>query len=365
MGLGLKIFTTLLEQGQIEVDSTRCLHSRYKNSSCTKCVDVCPEDAISLKKEFAFSISHCQECMNCISVCPTGVFWDRKTVQRYESITKRPTVMFSCNKQGNSREHVLFSCLKHLKPTHLLYGLVHSEEVNILLDEAECRSCSSYQTGVVEYVKELIEEVNRISIIENRDVILQGKENLDRSSGSMEVMTRKQLFEMLKNRTVSSTIEPLIPNVVRKDGKGKLTLHHEERLLNSLLDKYGCADLDISGELFNKAKVKVKDNCDGCGKCSLFCPTGSLSAETKNGIFYLSQKVETCLNCGLCKESCSYKAIELEYRFSLGEIRNKYIRKEIKMTKCSECGKSVPKGGKCAECAKKNRLEKDIVSFFS
>jgi ferredoxin len=368
MGIGLKLLTTLLEQGQIEVDATRCLHAWYKESSCTKCTAVCPEEkAISFGKgELELLSNHCQECMNCVAVCPTGAFWDRKTVERYDSIRKRSRVIFACNRQGNNQQHVLFFCLQQLKPVHLLFSADHSESVNIILNETECRTCPLFHVEVLEYVHSLVNYINKLIQSKHQEVRLIDRESMGLdSSSSMEMLTRKQLFEILRKKTVSSTIESLIPTIVKGIRKGKLSAHLDEQLLVSLLAKYECTNAEITGNLFNKVKVNVNNHCNGCGKCSLFCPTGSLTSDIKGNIFNLSQRIDDCVNCELCREICPKQAICYEYEFFLAELKIKSTRIEIYIDKCPTCGKSVVKGEICPECSKKRRLEVDINEFFS
>jgi ferredoxin len=40
---------------------------------CGGCVSVCPEDAIELRKDYAFVIEErCRNCSICVNVCPVG-----------------------------------------------------------------------------------------------------------------------------------------------------------------------------------------------------------------------------------------------------------------------------------------------------
>lgn len=49
--------------------------------------------------------------------------------------------------------------------------------------------------------------------------------------------------------------------------------------------------------------------CNGCGRCSKVCPTGSARGERKQP-FTIDQ--ETCIKCGACVESCKFGAITIQ-----------------------------------------------------
>lgn len=49
----------------------RCLRTRHISSTCTACVDMCPEEALVVKeRRLLFAASKCTGCGACTSVCP-------------------------------------------------------------------------------------------------------------------------------------------------------------------------------------------------------------------------------------------------------------------------------------------------------
>jgi ferredoxin len=45
----------------------------------------------------------------------------------------------------------------------------------------------------------------------------------------------------------------------------------------------------------------LQDNCDGCGRCVGYCPTGAIAGWEIDK--------ESCIRCGLCKDVCEHNAI--------------------------------------------------------
>ena len=49
-----------------------------------------------------------------------------------------------------------------------------------------------------------------------------------------------------------------------------------------------------------------KKDCNGCGICTLGCPTNAIKmVEDKEGFFYPQIDEEKCIKCNKCKNICS------------------------------------------------------------
>ena len=67
------------------------------------------------------------------------------------------------------------------------------------------------------------------------------------------------------------------------------------------------------------------DRCSGCGLCVLFCPTATLSyAEfdkpEREDRKYLEFSAELCTQCGLCRDVCLRKCLEVSSKVPLASL---------------------------------------------
>ena len=54
------------------MDTSRCLRMRFSESSCRRCIDICPHGAVTLDEGLAIDAVRCQGCLLCTAVCPVG-----------------------------------------------------------------------------------------------------------------------------------------------------------------------------------------------------------------------------------------------------------------------------------------------------
>ncbi|MFB6469689.1 MAG: ferredoxin family protein [Vulcanisaeta sp. AZ3] len=57
-------------------------------------------------------------------------------------------------------------------------------------------------------------------------------------------------------------------------------------------------------------RVKVLDNCIGCGICWTICPKGVLTGRLRDKAYVINETV--CQGCYSCQNNCPYNAIKVE-----------------------------------------------------
>lgn len=69
----------------------------------------------------------------------------------------------------------------------------------------------------------------------------------------------------------------------------------------------------------------VKENCCGCGACSLVCSQKAITMEEdKEGFLYPKIAQEKCIDCGLCQKACGLKTTKMnEYNQKYFEVKAK------------------------------------------
>jgi NAD-dependent dihydropyrimidine dehydrogenase PreA subunit len=52
-------------------------------------------------------------------------------------------------------------------------------------------------------------------------------------------------------------------------------------------------------------RMKINNNCVGCGQCASFCKKGAIEVKGK------ARATDACVDCGVCVLYCPVKAIEV------------------------------------------------------
>ncbi len=63
------------DSANITFEKNRCVKTLFPKSSCTQCVQVCRDQALSIKDQtISIENSECSACGACIRACPTEAF---------------------------------------------------------------------------------------------------------------------------------------------------------------------------------------------------------------------------------------------------------------------------------------------------
>lgn len=84
----------------------------------------------------------------------------------------------------------------------------------------------------------------------------------------------------------------------------------------------GCAAKSGKYFLHNILKPKIKiENCSGCGRCVVYCPSGCLVLKNKK-ITFESNK---CIGCGECIHICRQKVFSIPWDLSYKEVQERTV----------------------------------------
>ncbi len=145
----------------------------------------------------------------------------------------------------------------------------------------------------------------------------------------------------------------------RLPGKRRLLLNHLRHLGPPFTNATSSDDVPF-------AQVAIGDDCDGCGMCVSFCPTGALAWRDEGDRRALTFGTADCLACGLCREICPRDDISLEPSVRPGDIVARTVRtlKEYDAGVCSECRQRyVPASpaNVCPACGKRDGLRRWLI----
>lgn len=357
----------------ISASAARCKRVRFRKSDCRKCLDTCPDDAISLNPGPTLG-SSCSECGLCQTACPTGVFRDELRSERYlldragslldQLRDREARLLVHCHEAETPTDAALsVTCLGSLSESFLV-GAALSGFDEIALMRGDCSGCR-LQAG---------EELLRASMRSSRTLLTGlglGEKTIrlelvekrpDRARG------RKELFSFLARRAgecVASAAyqeretSPGTRLGEPPDGNGVGTPAVRESLRRLVArEGRGGGVLEYSRDSPWGVLRIDEQACTACGVCVDVCPTVAMSQAREGEEHVLSFDSGSCTNCGLCSEACPATAISFEDQVPLAEIfasRSREVAR-IGLTGCVLCGDLIPAqaaGGTCATCAKR------------
>nr|WP_290702307.1 4Fe-4S binding protein [Halomonas sp. UBA3074] len=328
-----------------QVNSDLCAHSTSGNIGCTRCLDVCPADAISSVKgriESRIEIDPylCQGVGSCTSACPTGAIEFRLPETRRQQDTlsawlaayreaggQVPVLRFVTHESQDAERaagvvpagHVIDAPLEELGAaghdqwlTALAAG---AAEVRIQLHPGMPARLSAFLTAQVAQAHALLAALGhdraRVSLIEiadgaARDALPVGTPLTDAPLNLPEPEKRARL-----NRVLARLAELGNPD--------------EQRAAVPTGAAYGAIQVD-------------SDACTLCHACVSNCPTPALKSGGKTPA--LSFLEADCVQCGLCEQACPEDAITLLPGFLASSAREtRHICHEEAAFACINCGK--------------------------
>lgn len=294
----------------LSIDCSRCLRMRFCDSGCRRCLDICPNGAVSLDDGLSIDSRQCRGCLLCTSVCPAGAL---EQVSDFSAclaqLSRVPEPVLGCVRT-NKCSHATVSCLGGLSEEHL-FALCHALPGSLTLNLAQCGDCPN--SAMLTILAQRLDTLSasglskggcRIVIAESTQDIKYRAESVDRRS-----FFRSFGKVLLKNAAVmlSTTTEQ---TERRADYTGK-RLPMRRELLNRTRSRLS-PELELQVGTHFDTCVTFDDSCTGCQGCVAICPTGALltGVMDEQPVFdYL-----LCTGCGLCREFCLDHAVRVSSR---------------------------------------------------
>ncbi len=324
-----------------------CAHSRSRKTGCTRCIDLCPAGAIaSAGDKVAFDPYVCAGCGSCAAVCPTGAAG--YTMPSAADLIHRAAALLEAYADAGGKNAVL---------------LVHDTRHGEPLIEATARFGRGLPAQVIPFA---VNEVTQLGLDFFASCFALGAAAirmlaaakpkhdlaaLAQQMGLSEAILsglgygsgRLGLIETDDPETLAAALYVKWPAAAAA-GQSFAPLGEKRGLMRLALAKLhqaAPAPIDVlplpKGAPFGGLAVNVA-GCTLCLACVSACPTGALADNPERPMLRFTE--DACVQCGLCKNTCPEKVIELVPRIDFrAVVQSPVTVKEEEPFHCVRCGK--------------------------
>lgn len=328
-----------------QVNSDLCAHSSSGNVGCTRCLDVCPADAISSHKgriESRIEIDPflCQGVGSCTSACPTGAIEFRLPETRRQQDTLS-TWLTAYREAGGQVPVLRFITQDSLDAERQAGVVTPGYMLDAPLEELGAAGHDQWLTALANGAAEV-----RIHLHEGMPPRLSAflTDQLAQAHRLLEALghdvARIQLIEP-NDSDARDALPALMPLT-----DAALTLPEPDKRvrLNRVLERLAALGAPSgerhpmpSGAAYGTIEVDSVA-CTLCYACVSNCPTPALKAGGDTPV--LSFLEADCIQCGLCEQACPEDAITLAPGFLAAPTRTeRHICHEESAFECIGCGK--------------------------
>jgi len=352
----------------LTLDPTKCVRALAKFSECTKCVEICPVDIISVDNQLpAFNMSQCVGCGGCVSVCPTEAFAldDFNTTNFFFEFVQDEESLLSCKKN--------VPCIASLSVEHLTSLALLKDE--LVCDTGHCDGCEiagklkPQIDANIEEANYILEAIESQKSVQDRAIAFEPEEiaadddrrGFFRNITIQNAAKAKQDFD----RRVEVESDEELRHEVFTEDIGKLkekSIPDKRKIFFTALKRAPKPSqyhiVDANELSFTSMKKLNEETCTACQMCYRICPTAALSSDMKNSKIDFDPFL--CVKCHLCHDVCEPDSLTLGNTFDLKQFFEPEVKRLATFTirRCHECDSYFTyRGGEvvCHRC----RLEEE------
>lgn len=334
----------------IEVNHSICAHADRGKTGCTRCLDVCPADAIishnqTPTHDYIIQVQDalCHGAGSCTTACPTGAlsFTSPQPVNR---LTQLRQLLQGYQQAGGTQPALLIHGEEAAPAVDELPDFV----LPLALEEAAGVGSEiwfSLLCAGATYVAVQISEATPPSLQQllQKEIKLAGQllTTLGHPASRISLIDANDRNQALLELNQQLTSWQNLPATDPFEWAGKRgTLNAALERLYEQAESQEAPQPLSSGAPFGDVKLNA-DACTLCMSCVALCPTGALRGGNEEAPRLAFLEAD-CVQCGLCEAGCPEKVITLEPRFvaAPGIRMEERTLKEEEPFHCISCGKA-------------------------
>ena len=342
---------------------SNCKRSRFRRSNCKECIEICPENAITMNPLPTIN-SWCSDCGICEGICPTEVFHNELYTDQYildqaksiltigpHSSEKKKLLIHCKQSEMQNKDSVCLTCLGRIN-VNIILGTAILGFDEIVMISGVCSLCrlkdgKKLLTNAITISEILLKSMGLVEFsIDLKEKEIKRKEDLSRreilSKISQKVKSKSSAFIYQGQKVIREKVRSAL-----KDKYNGESFSNRNFLVELLKQKACVNDVIVKYKPeFPWGKIIIDEGkCSACGICISLCPMKAITKETINEDQILYFNSSLCTNCSLCNDACPESAIDFEEDINIADIfRDKYkVVAKIRQTSCIACGELITK----------------------
>jgi len=296
------------------LETSLCAHSRANQPGCTRCLDVCPTEAIfSFGEHVQIDSDICAGCGSCAAVCPTSAVTMNETP--FETLTQAISVMAKVYREhAEESPRLVFHTLGaggEIIANLARYGNGLADDLIPLgLEDVDrighAEIMAAFGAGYAEVLVLLDNETDRQAVTSEVELVKAMLKGTRNAPDRVRLITAEELDAAGEN--AGRVSEP----VLLVGGRRDIT-----RVTAAAMSDTIDAPIQLpAGAPYGAIEIDA-DKCTLCLACVSLCPTGALGDHPDRPEVQFTENA--CVQCGVCESTCPETAITLKPQLDLSK----------------------------------------------
>ncbi len=321
----------------LKINNDICAHSNSHLTGCTRCLDVCPADAIH-SNTGRIEIDHhlCHGVGGCASSCPTGAIEHIETppsqlLEKLRSELPAANPVLVIHDQENGR-----ALLEQISTK------LEAQPLRLELEEINCAGLETWMSALAWGARQVVIltssdiPASALSALQTQlmyaQALLQGMEFDTSRITLINTDDRERLLQLLDTQVAPLSHSGYLPGNRRRDALYQAI----DELFSASSQSSQTATMPADSP-FGSLQID-SENCTLCMSCAGVCPTQAIQAGGDTPKLMFTQ--HNCVQCNLCASACPEQVLSLksEYLFDAKLRKSQQTLHEEAALCCGDCG---------------------------